>query len=186
MLVQRPASPQIAATWGLCPQVSPGDAVSGNLLPPVPASAKGRLKRPQASYPNIGPGVRSFLKGSVLGNAPCGFSVAWAFVAISTHGKYMSRHIRISDPQTHTPGRHVGPQEMTPPHNPGHFGKRDSPDSLTRSACPLVQLTGPDRTLCQKICSAHLGKRQMVILERHFLQGEGQVPTVPKSSINGI
>ena len=75
---------------------------------------------------------------------------------------------------------------MTPPHNPGHFGKRDSPDSLTRSACPLVQLTGPDRTLCQKICSAHLGKRQMVILERHFLQGEGQVPTIPKSSINGI
>lgn len=87
MLVQRPASPQIAATWGLCPQVSPGDAVSGNLLPPVPASAKGRLKRPQASYPNIGPGVRGFLKSSVLGNAPCGFSVAWAFVAISTHGK---------------------------------------------------------------------------------------------------
>ena len=80
----------------------------------------------------------------------------------------------------------MGPQEMTPPHNPGHSGKKDSPDSLTPSACPLVRFTGPDSTLRQKICSSHLGKRQMVILERHFLQGEGQVPTFAKSSINGM
>lgn len=95
MLVQQSASPQIAATCDSpqiaatcdCPQVSPGDAMSGNLLTPVLASAEGRLTRPQASSPNVGPGVRGFLKSSVLGNAPCGFSVAWAFVGISTHGK---------------------------------------------------------------------------------------------------
>lgn len=61
-------------------------------------------------------------------------------------------------------------------------------DILMPSGCPLAQFTGPDHVPCREATLSPLGrqKRETVSPERQFLQGEGQVPTFLKSSVNGI